>query len=65
MVIPWMLESAFSIFTGGFMKEEVRNSKKKLVCIIDQKNKIIEITHKGITTVITVTSDGKFIINEE
>lgn len=47
------------------MKEEVRNSKKKLVCIIDQKNKIIEITHKGITTVITVTSDGKFIINEE
>lgn len=47
------------------MKEEVRNSKKKLICIIDQKKKIIEITHKGITTIIKVTSDGKFIINEE
>ena len=38
--------------------EEVRNVKGKLVCQIDQKNRVVEIVQKGCKTYIRFMADG-------
>lgn len=47
------------------MKVDVRNSKNKLVCMVDEEEKQIEIKQREVTTVITVTENGEFIITEK
>ncbi len=47
------------------MKVDVRNSKNKLVCVIDEEEKQIEIKQREVTTVITVAENGEFIITEK
>lgn len=47
------------------MKKEIRNSKNKLVCVVDEKEKKIEIKQRDVTTVITITKNGEFIVNEK
>lgn len=47
------------------MKIDVRNSKNKLVCVVDDKEKKIEIKQREVTTVITVTEKGEFIVTEK
>lgn len=37
---------------------EIRNDKKKLVCFLDERQRIVEIVHKGCTTTIHFISDG-------
>ena len=47
------------------MKCFIRNSKNKLVCVVDKEGKQIEIKQREVTTVITVTEKGEFIITEK
>ena len=41
----------------------VKNSKGRLVCMINEATKTIEIVQNGIKTLIQVTPNGKFIIS--
>lgn len=41
----------------------VKNSKGKLVCMIDESTRTIEIVQNGIKTLIKLTLNGKFIIS--
>lgn len=47
------------------MKKEVRNSNGKLVCVIDENSKTVEIKHGQVTTIIKSSIDGKFLIKEK
>ena len=47
------------------MKREIRNSKGKLVCKLDDESKVIEIVHKNIITLIKINPEGKFRIKEK
>jgi len=38
---------------------EIRNSDGRLVCRVDEATNTIEISVKGCTTLISLTSDGK------
>ncbi len=38
--------------------EEVRNSNKKLVCLIDKPNRTVEIVIKGCKTIIQFLDNG-------
>lgn len=56
----------FFIYKEGFnMKKEIRNSKNKLVCMVDEMEKKIEIKQRDVTTVITISQNGKFIVTEK
>ncbi|MBI6873411.1 MULTISPECIES: hypothetical protein [Clostridium] len=40
--------------------QSIKNSSGKLVCRIDSSQKIVEIVHKGIRTVIRFLDDGTY-----
>lgn len=63
---PLNVRVGFFIYKEGFkMKKEIRNSKNKLVCAVDEKEKKIEIKQRDVTTVITVAKNGEFIVTEK
>lgn len=39
--------------------QRVTNLIGKTVCYVDKDKKVVEIVHKGYTTIITFTADGK------
>lgn len=46
--------------------QEIKNSAGKLVCRIDATEKVVEIVHKGITTVIYILDNGTFeVVNNQ
>lgn len=42
--------------------KEIKNSNGKLVCKVDEKNKIIEIVHKGYKTVLQFLENGTLVV---
>lgn len=42
--------------------KEVRNSNGKLVCQVDEKQKSIEIVHKGYITIVRFCDDGRIVV---
>lgn len=63
---PLNVRVGFFIYKGGFnMKKEIRNSKNKLICVVDEKEMKIEIKQRDVTTVITVTKNWEFIVTEK
>ena len=40
--------------------KDVRNSRGKLICKVDERHKAIQIVTKGVATIITFNDDGTF-----
>ena len=47
---------------GDMTMKEIKNSNGKLVCKVDEKNKIIEIVHKGYKTVLQFLENGTLVV---
>ena len=46
--------------------QDIKNSVGKLVCKVDAKERIVEIVHKGICTIIHMFDDGTYeVINSQ
>lgn len=44
---------------------DIRNSQSKLVCRVDEKNKLVEIVQKGICTQVRFLPDGSIqVVNQ-
>lgn len=42
--------------------QDIKNSAGKLICRIDAEEKMVEIVHKGIRTIILMHDDGSYNI---
>lgn len=47
---------------GDMTMKEIKNGNGKLVCKADEKNKIIEIVHKGHKTILQFLENGKLVV---
>lgn len=47
---------------GDMPMKDIKNSNGKLVCKVDEKNKIIEIVHKGHKTILQFSENGKLVV---